>query len=74
MALTNLFYNAFTRPDFVAYRFGDREKRRQCGCAANFGMRMAYWTLRSRADVALAEQEGALPIFEEPDRPKEVTH
>ena len=31
-------------------------------------------TLRSRADVALAEQEGALPIFEEPDRPKEVTH
>jgi len=27
-----------------------------------------------RADVALAEQEGALPIFEEPDRPKEVTH
>ena len=39
-----------------------------------FGMRMAYWTLRSRADVALAEQEGALPIFEEPDRPKEVTH
>ena len=73
MALTNLFYNAFTRPDFVAYRFGDREKPAVRLCR-KFGMRMAYWTLRSRADVALAEQEGALPIFEEPDRPKEVTH
>ena len=73
LALTNLFYNAFTRPDFVAYRFGDREKPAVRLCR-KFGMRMAYWTLRSRADVALAEQEGALPIFEEPDRPKEVTH
>lgn len=72
LALTNLFYNAFTRPDFVAYRFGDREKPAVRLCR-KFGMRMAYWTLRSRADVALAEQEGALPIFEEPDRPKEVT-
>ena len=61
------------RPDFVAYRFGDREKPAVRLCR-KFGMRMAYWTLRSRADVALAEQEGALPIFEEPDRPKEVTH
>ena len=73
LALTNLFFNAFTRPDFVAYRFGDREKPAVRLCR-KFGMRMAYWTLRSRADVALAEQEGALPIFEEPDRPKEVTH
>lgn len=73
LALTNLFYNAFTRPDFVAYRFGDREKPAVRLCR-KFGMRMAYWTLRSRADVALAEQEGALPIFEEPDRPKKVTH
>ena len=73
LALTNLFYNAFTRPDFVAYRFGDREKPAVRLCR-KFGMRMAYWTLRARADVALAEQEGALPIFEEPDRPKEVTH
>ena len=63
LALTNLFYNAF----------GDREKPAVRLCR-KFGMRMAYWTLRSRADVALAEQEGALPIFEEPDRPKEVTH
>ena len=61
-ALTNLFYNAFTRPDFVAYRFGDREKPAVRLCR-KFGMRMAYWTLRSRADVALAEQEGALPIL-----------
>lgn len=47
LALTNLFYNAFTRPDFVAYRFGDREKPAVRLCR-KFGMRMAYWTLRSR--------------------------
>lgn len=52
MALTNLFYNAFTRPDFVAYRFGDREKP-AVPAVPQIWMRMAYWTLRSRADVAL---------------------
>ncbi len=33
LALTNLFYNVFTRPDFVAYRFEDQGQLR-CACAA----------------------------------------
>lgn len=73
LALTNLFYNAFTRPDFVAYRFGDREKPAVRLCRQ-------IWDADGLLDpplpgrCGLAEQEGALPIFEEPDRPKEVTH
>lgn len=73
LALTNLFYNVVARPDFVSYRFEDR------GCLAvrlcrRWGIRTAYWTLRSWTDLLLAEQEGALPIFESLDRPKEETH
>ena len=70
LALTNLFYNAFTRPDFVAYRFGEQERPAVRLCRRS-GVRMAYWTLRSWADIILAEQEGALAIFEEPDQLKE---
>ena len=72
LALTNLFYNVFARPDFVAYRFEDR------GCLAvrlcrRWGVRTAYWTLRSWTELLLAEQEGALPIFEGLERSKEET-
>lgn len=70
LALTNLLYNVFTRPDFVAYRFGDQERLAVRLCRRS-GVRMAYWTLRSWADIILAEQEGALVIFEEPDQLKE---
>ena len=70
LALTNLLYNVFTRPDFVAYRFGDQGRLAVRLCRRS-GVRMAYWTLRSWADIILAEQEGALVIFEEPDQLKE---
>ena len=33
-----------------------------------FGVRTAYWTLKSPAQVARAEREGALPIFEETEK------
>ena len=33
-----------------------------------FGARTAYWTLKSPAQVARAEREGALPIFEETEK------
>ena len=65
LALTNLFYNAFTRPDFVAYRFQDRNRLAVRLCR-RFGARLAYWTVRGPAQIARTEREGALPIFEEP--------
>ena len=64
LALTDLFYNVFTRPDFIAYRFQDRDRLAVRLCR-RFGLRTAYWTLKSPAQVARAEREGALPIFEE---------
>ena len=64
VALTNLFYNAFTRPDFVAYRFQDRDCLAVRLCR-RFGTHLAYWTVRGPAQVARTEREGALPIFEE---------
>ena len=73
LALTNLFYNVFTRPDFTAYRFQDRERLAVRLCR-RWGMRMAYWTLRSWTELVLSEQEGALPIFEGLEQPREETH
>ena len=49
LALTNLFYNVFTRPDFVAYRFQDREPPGGAAVPPVRGMRTAYWTLPSPA-------------------------
>ena len=72
LALTNLFYNVFTRPDFVAYRFEDRGRLAVRLCR-RWGVRTAYWTLRSWTELLLAEQEGALPIFEDLKRSKEET-
>ena len=64
LALTNLFYNVFSRPDFIAYRFQDR-RRAAVGLCRRFGARLALWTLRGPEETAQAEREGALPIFEE---------
>ena len=72
LALTNLFYNVFTRPDFIAYRFSDRDRAAVRLCR-RWGAKMAYWTLRSWTELILTEQEGALPIFETLNRPKEET-
>lgn len=72
LALTNLFYNVLTRPDFVAYRFEDRNRLAVRLCR-RWGVRTAYWTLRSWTELLLAEQEGALPIFENLERSKEET-
>lgn len=62
--LTHMAFNTVTKPDFVAFRFEDRD------CA---GLRLVkrlhsaavfYWTIRSRADMEAAEAEGAQVIFE----------
>ncbi len=62
-ALTNLLFNAVTVPDFVAYRFEDRQDRSIRRCAAS-GIQEINWTVRSKADMALCEADGALVIFE----------
>lgn len=66
IALTNLFYNLLTRPDFVSYRFEERNNLAVKLCRS-MGLRTAYWTIRSPEDLRTAEREGAIPIFEQFD-------
>ena len=64
LLLTNLLFNFKTRPDFVAYEFGGRKRfavRLSCGL---LGGQEVNWTLRSMAELAQAEREGHLGIFE----------
>ena len=70
--LTNLFYNVRTRPDFIAYKFEDRKNLSRSLCCRLWGVQAFYWTLRSPADLARAERESALAIFETFDPTKEA--
>lgn len=72
-ALTNLLYNFLTRPDFVAYRFADRGNPSFRLCCGLWGVQKAFWTIRFPADLAQAEAEGGLAIFETFD-PREETN
>ena len=71
--LTNLFFNVSTRPDFAAYRFADRFCRSFRLCSRLWGVQKVYWTVRSASDMALAEADGGLVIFEKFD-PREERH
>ncbi|MEG1593183.1 MAG: glycerophosphodiester phosphodiesterase family protein [Oscillibacter sp.] len=66
-ALSNLLCNFRTRPDFVAYRFEDRFGRSFRLCSRLWGVQRVYWTIRTREDMALAEADDALVIFEKFD-------
>lgn len=62
--LTNLAFDRFTQPHFVAYRFEDREQPRLRRIVKRGSPVVFYWTIRSPEDMALAEAEGAQVIFE----------
>ncbi len=63
-AMTTQVLNFLTRPDFVAYKFEDRK------CVSNtlarklWGVQGASWTIRTKENLEIAEQEGWIPIFE----------
>ena len=62
--LTNNAVNFLTMPDFVAYRFADRERLAN-KLARNFwGLQGVTWTLKSQEEFDTAVAEGWLPIFE----------
>ena len=56
--------NFLTVPDFIAYRFEDRETVSNTICRKLWGMQGVSWTIRSPEDFKTAVQEGWLPIFE----------
>ena len=61
---TALLSNVVTRPDFVAYRFSDRDNpavRLSCDV---LGGHLVVWTVRNEQDLRAAEAAGAVVIFE----------
>ena len=72
-ALRNLLMNFLTVPDFIAYRFEDRQRLALKLCRRIWGVKEASWTLRSMDDLLSAEAAGSMPIFEcfDPDQKRE---
>ncbi len=62
--LTNLSFNALTKPDFVAYHHTDRNQL-ACKVADKiYHMRRVDWTVRDIDQMIQAEDEGAVVIFD----------
>lgn len=64
LLLTTLLTNIATRPDFVAYRYEDRNRLSVRACLELLGGQEVSWTIRSQEDLEKAEAAGAIPIFE----------
>ena len=63
--MTHLLVNFTTTPDFVAYKFADRNHSPSVWlCRKLYGAQGVTWTLKSKADYDTALEEGWLPIFE----------
>ena len=56
--------NFLTVPDFIAYRFEDRETASNAICRRLWGIQGVSWTIRSPEDFKTAVAEGWIPIFE----------
>ena len=62
--LTHMAFNPFTKPNFVAFRYEDRDCRSLRRVRRTHSADIFYWTIRSREDMETAEAEGAQVIFE----------
>lgn len=58
--LRNLWVNFFGKPDFVAYKFEDRDNK----SFKKYDGAKFFWTIRSYKDMKEAESLGGAPIFE----------
>ena len=63
-ALTYHISNAYTRPDFIAYKFRDRKAFGTDICRKWLGLQGVSWTLTTREEYDTAVHEGWIPIFE----------
>jgi len=64
-ALTHSLTNALTVPDFVAYKFEDRNDSISTAlCRRAWDIQGVSWTIKTQEDYDIAVQEGWLPIFE----------
>ena len=63
-ALTHNLLNFWTSPDFIAYKFADRNTTANYYCRKVWKMVGVSWTIRNKEDFDKAVKEGWLPIFE----------
>ena len=61
--LRDLWFNPITKPDFVAYRFSDRENKYLQRYLRKGGQEVS-WTIRTKEDFDTAVRDGSIPIFE----------
>lgn len=64
LILTFHISNVYTRPDFIAYKFADRNVFATKICRKLWKIQGVTWTLKSREDFETAKQEDWIPIFE----------
>lgn len=65
LVLKNQMLNFMTQPDFVAYKFEDRETVSNVLCRKLWKMQGVTWTVQSQEDFDTAVSEGWIPIFED---------
>lgn len=63
--LTNLSFNPFTKPDFVAIKFRDRNRLQNKLCRKLWKLQGVTWTIKTQEDYQTAIKEGYLCIFEQ---------
>jgi glycerophosphoryl diester phosphodiesterase len=62
--MTNHLMNFLTMPDFVAYKFADRNTLGTRICRKFWKLQGVSWTIRTQEDYDTAVKEGWIPIFE----------
>lgn len=63
-ALTNLLTTAFTKPDFIAYKWQDRGNAGLRLMKRLYSVHEVAWTIRDRETMERLEKAGVPPIFE----------
>ena len=62
--LKHQLYNFISKPDFIAYRYSDRNTLSNFVCRKFWHMQGVSWTIRNHEDFDTAVKEGWIPIFE----------
>ena len=63
--LTNLMFNVLSKPDFIAYKFSDRDTSALRRLIDKKGFPEASWTVKTAEEFIRAKEGGSVPIFEE---------
>ena len=71
IAATNLMFSPLNKPDFIAYKFADRNNKALRRLVKS-GVQEFSWTIRNKTDMIICEASGSIPIFELFDPDEEV--